>query len=45
MSVANAKADRRFCNKSGNIGAYRWGTARKKAMLAWEAAHGARMAG
>ena len=35
----------RVIRKSGNIGAYRWGTARKKAMLAWEAAHPARMAG
>ncbi|MCZ6842745.1 MAG: methylated-DNA--[protein]-cysteine S-methyltransferase [SAR324 cluster bacterium] len=35
----------RVIRKSGEIGAYRWGTARKKAMLAWETAHGARLAG
>lgn len=29
----------RVIHKAGNIGNYHWGSARKKAMLAWEAAH------
>jgi AraC family transcriptional regulator of adaptative response/methylated-DNA-[protein]-cysteine methyltransferase len=28
----------RVIRKAGGIGGYHWGTARKKAMLAWEAA-------
>jgi AraC family transcriptional regulator of adaptative response/methylated-DNA-[protein]-cysteine methyltransferase len=30
----------RVLQKAGGIGGYRWGTSRKKAMLAWEAAKG-----
>ncbi len=35
----------RVIRKSGALGGYHWGSARKRAMLAWEAAREAREAG
>ena len=43
--IAFAIPCHRVIRRVGGFGEYRWGAARKKAMLAWEAGHASRLAG